>query len=92
VNFTKVIDAALANGVIIEINAHPRRLDMDWRHWRRAAGRGLKTSINPDAHSTEGLGHARAGIHTARKGWLPREHVINTLPLADVRKALAARR
>jgi DNA polymerase (family 10) len=91
VNYSKVIDAALANGVIVEINAHPRRLDMDWRHWRRAAERGLKTSINPDAHSTDGLALARAGINTARKGWLTREQVINTLPLADVKKVLARR-
>ncbi|HUG09834.1 MAG TPA: DNA polymerase/3'-5' exonuclease PolX [Opitutaceae bacterium] len=91
VNFAKVIDAALANGVIIEINAHPRRLDMDWRHWRRAAEHGLKTSINPDAHNTDGLALARAGINTARKGWLTRESVINTLPLAEVKKALAGR-
>jgi len=88
VNFARVIDAALANNVIIEINAHPRRLDMDWRHWRRAAERGLKTSINPDAHSTDGLALARAGINTARKGWLTRASVINTLSLADVKKVL----
>ena len=91
VNVTKVVDAALANNVIIEINAHPRRLDMDWRHWRRAAEKGMKTSINPDAHSTDGLALTRAGVNTARKGWLTREHVINTLPLDEVTKWLAGR-
>jgi DNA polymerase (family 10) len=91
VNFAKVIDAALANNVIIEINAHPRRLDMDWRHWRRAAERGMKTSINPDAHSTEGLQLTRAGINAARKGWLTRDSVINTLPLAEMKRWLAGR-
>lgn len=92
VNFAKVIDAALANNVIIEINAHPRRLDMDWRHWRRAAERGLRTSINPDAHSTDGLELTRAGINTACKGWLTRASVINTMPLAEVKQWLVGRR
>jgi len=51
----KVIDAAIANGVVIEMNANPHRLDMDWRLWRRAAERGLECSVNPDAHDTAGL-------------------------------------
>ena len=55
IDLQKVIDAAIANRVIIEINANPHRLDMDWRLWRRAAGRGLMCAINPDAHSMEGL-------------------------------------
>ena len=85
VNVPKVIDAALANGKIIEINAHPVRLDMDWRHWKKAAQRGLITSINPDAHEMEGLEYYRAGVQTARKGWLTKEHVFNTWPLGKVK-------
>jgi DNA polymerase (family X) len=92
VDVDKVIDAAIANGVVIELNASPYRLDMDWRHWKRAAERGLKCSINPDAHDVDGLGYVAAGVNAARKGWLRREHVINTLPLADVTTWLAARR
>ena len=57
IDLQKVIDAAIANRVIIEINANPHRLDMDWRLWRRAAERGLMCSINPDAHSREGLSY-----------------------------------
>ncbi|MDO8543300.1 MAG: helix-hairpin-helix domain-containing protein [Opitutaceae bacterium] len=91
VDVAKVIDAALANGVIIELNAHPNRLDLDWRHWKKAAERGLLCSINPDAHDTAGLGHVRAGINTARKGWLRREQILNTWPLAQVREWMAAR-
>jgi len=68
VNAAKVIDAAIANKVVIEINASPRRLDMDWRLWRGAAERGLLCSINPDAHETGQLAYVRAGVNTARKG------------------------
>jgi DNA polymerase (family 10) len=92
VDAAKVIDAAIANGVVIELNASPYRLDMDWRHWRRAAERGLECSINPDAHGTAGLDCVRAGINAARKGWLTREQVVNTLPLAKVETWLARKR
>lgn len=91
VNVAKVIDAALANGVIIEINAHPNRLDLDWRHWKKAAERGLLCTINPDAHDTASLGHVRAGINVARKGWLRREQILNTWPVAQVRAWMSAR-
>lgn len=91
VDVTKVIDAAIANGVVIELNASPWRLDMDWRHWRKAAERGLLTSINPDAHETAGLAHVRAGVNAARKGWLTRENVLNTRSLAEVGKFFKAR-
>ena len=84
----KVIDAAIAHGVIIELNASPWRLDMDWRLWRKAAEKGLITSINPDAHETTGLEHVRAGINSARKGWLTKESVFNTRALAAVKKYL----
>lgn len=91
VDLARVIDAAIAQGVVIELNANPWRLDLDWRHWRKAAERGLLCSINPDAHETAGLQHVRAGINAARKGGLTREQVINTRSLADVRKFLRAR-
>lgn len=91
VDIDKVIDAAIANRVILELNANPLRLDLDWRHWRRAAERGLLCSINPDAHRVEGLGHFRAGVGAARKGWLTPAHVLNTRPLAEVKKWLTAR-
>lgn len=86
VNVEKVIDAAIANGTIIELNASPWRLDMDWRLWRKAAERGLLTAINPDAHETGGLEHVAAGIHAARKGWLESRHVLNTRSLAEVKE------
>jgi DNA polymerase (family 10) len=92
VDLVKIIDAAIANQVVIELNASPGRLDMDWRHWRKAAARGLLCAINPDAHETEGLAHVRAGVNSARKGWLTKEHVLNTRPLAEVQAWLSARR
>lgn len=91
VDVIKVIDAAIANGVVVELNASPWRLDMDWRHWRKAAERGLLTSINPDAHETAGLTHVRAGVNAARKGWLTKENILNTRSLAEVGKFFKAR-
>ncbi len=88
VNVGKVIDAAIAHQVVIELNASPWRLDLDWRHWRKAAERGLLCAINPDAHDTEGLSHVRAGVNAARKGWLTRENILNTRPLAEVQRWL----
>jgi DNA polymerase (family X) len=85
INAQKVIDAAIANGKIIEINAQPERLDMDWRLWHAAKEKGLKCSINTDAHSTDGLRLFRAGVNVARKGWLEKSDVINTYSLKKVK-------
>lgn len=84
VNVPKVIDAALANGKIIELNASPWRLDMDWRFWRKAAERGLLCAINPDAHDVEQLELYRAGVLVARKGWLEPRHILNCRPLSGI--------
>ncbi len=92
VNLPKIIAAAAANGTIIELNASAWRLDMDWRWWKAARDQGVKTSINPDAHSTEGLKDVIFGIQAARKGWLRRQDVINCLPLTEVEDVLQAKR
>jgi DNA polymerase (family X) len=84
IDLAKVIDAAIVNKTIIELNASPWRLDLDWRWWRKAAERGLLCAINPDAHDTAGLEHVAAGINAARKGWLEANHILNTRPLAEV--------
>lgn len=88
VNISKVIDAAIANDVVMELNANPKRLDMDWRYWHKARNLGLKCSINPDAHGVKDLEYYLAGINIARKGWLRKEDVINTRGLVEVRKYL----
>ena len=87
-----IIDAAAATGTIIELNANPRRLDMDWRHWAAAKAKGVKCSINPDAHHTSQLGFVSFGIGTARKGWLTRDDVVNCLPLGKIEQVLSAKR
>ena len=78
INIPKVIDAAIANRVIIEINANPQRLDMDWRFWKQAVQRGLMCSINPDAHSIKNLSYYEAGVNIARKGWIEADRLLNT--------------
>ncbi len=86
VEIEKIIDAAIANRVVIELNASPWRLDMDWRHWRKAAERGLLCSINPDAHDTAGLGHLRTGVGAARKAWLTPENILTARSLPEVKQ------
>jgi len=92
VNVAAVIDAAAETGTIIELNASAWRLDMDWRWWKLAKAKGVKCSINPDAHSTHGLQAVIYGIKAARKGWLTRNDVINCLPLGEVEEVLRAKR
>lgn len=87
-----IIEAAAATGTIIELNANPRRLELDWRWWPLAKEKGVRCSINPDAHSVRGLQDLAFGVRLARKGWLTREDVVNCLPLGEVEKALAAKR
>jgi len=84
VDIAKVIDAAAANDTIIELNANPWRLDLDWRWWRRAAEKGVLCSINPDAHDVDQLAFAAHGVRIARKGWLTPAQVLNTRSLPEV--------
>ncbi|MCZ6602639.1 MAG: DNA polymerase/3'-5' exonuclease PolX [Planctomycetota bacterium] len=79
----RVFREAAERGVAIEINANPRRLDLDWRLLRAAKKAGARFSINPDAHSTEAIGDVRYGVGIARKGWIAKEDVINTKPLKE---------
>ncbi|MGZ6281246.1 MAG: DNA polymerase/3'-5' exonuclease PolX [Ktedonobacteraceae bacterium] len=74
-----VIDAAAEHGVCIEINAHPSRLDLDWRYLHRARDKGIKIPIDPDAHIISGLDDMRFGVGIARKGWLRASDVLNTM-------------
>ena len=92
VNIPAIIDAAAATGTIIELNANPRRLDMDWRWWPLAKEKGVRCAINPDAHSAAGLQDLVFGVGSARKGWLTKDDVINTRPLRQVTSFLTAKR
>ena len=73
-----VIDAAAEYKTIIEINANPHRLDLDWRLLGYAKQKGVKIAINPDAHNLRGLQHVMYGVRMARKGWLTHSDVVNT--------------
>jgi DNA polymerase (family 10) len=77
VDMEQVIQAAADYGKIIEINAHPSRLDLDWRLCRLAREKGVMIAINPDAHTIDGLRDVRYGVGIARKGWLERVHILN---------------
>ena len=87
-----IIDAAAEHGVCIEINAHPSRLDLDWRYLRRARDKGIKIPIDPDAHSIDGLDVIRYGINIARKGWLRASDVLNTMSTKEITAYFRARR
>jgi DNA polymerase (family 10) len=84
IDHKKVIDACAANNVIIEINAHPWRLDMDWRHIGYALDKGCIISINPDAHEKKGLLDMHFGICVGRKAGLCKEQTFNAWPLEKV--------
>lgn len=87
-----IIEAATATGTVIELNANPARLDLDWRWWRMAKEKGVKCAINPDAHHTSGFQHLWFGVGVARKGWLTRDDVINCLPLGKIETQLSRKR
>ena len=86
-----VLDAAEASGTVVEINASPHRLDLDWRALRGWLARGCRTSIHPDAHSPQGLADVLYGVGVARKAGATAGDVLNCLPLAEVRVWLAER-
>ena len=88
VDHRAVIDACAETGTWIELNAHPMRFDMDWRWWPYAKSKGVKCVINCDAHRFEHAGFLRLGAGIARKGWLTKEDVVNTLPLKALQKEL----
>ena len=88
----KVLQTAAAHGKMIEINAQPSRLDLDWTHVKRAKELGIPLVINPDAHSTGELAYVPYGVDVARRGWLTRGDVFNTRSLSAVLKELARRK
>lgn len=77
----RILDAAKKNGVVMECNASPERLDLKDTHLRMAKERGVKLVISTDAHTTRGLLAMRYGVQMARRGWIEKKDVINTLSL-----------
>jgi DNA polymerase (family 10) len=92
VDLEAVLQAAAKHGTMVEINAHPMRLDLDWIHCKRAKALGVQLVINPDAHNTEDLRYIPYGVDVARRGWLEKADVFNTKTASQVAKALSARR
>jgi len=84
IDYLKVIDACAANNVVIEINANPLRLDLDWRYHRYALEKGVLLSINPDAHRMEGFRDMHYGVYIGRKGGLEAKQCLNAFPLAEI--------
>lgn len=84
IDHQKVIDACAANGVVIELNAHPYRLDLDWRWIQYAVNKGVMISINPDAHNKEGFKDMYYGVCVGRKGGLTKEQTFNALSLEEI--------
>ncbi len=92
IDIPAILDAAAETGIWVELNAAPKRLDLDWRWWPLAKEKGVKCVINPDAHRTERLRDLWFGIGIARKGWLTKADVMNCLPLGKIERALRAKR
>jgi DNA polymerase (family 10) len=80
----RVIDAAAAAGKVIELNANPLRLDLDWRHCIYAKKKGVKIAVNPDLHNLAGFDYMQGGVTIARKGWMEREDCLNCMELAEI--------
>ncbi|HEY2103154.1 MAG TPA: DNA polymerase/3'-5' exonuclease PolX [Chthoniobacterales bacterium] len=92
IDIPAVLEAAAETGTWIEINAAPKRLDLDWRWWPLAKENGVRCVINPDAHRVSRLQDLWFGVGVARKGWLTKADVVNTLPLTEIKTALKKKR
>jgi DNA polymerase (family 10) len=92
INLEEVLKTAAKHGKMIEINAQPLRLDLDWIHVKRAKSLGIPIVINPDAHSPDELSLTSFGVNVARRGWLTKEDVFNTRSLKEVMKELKRRK
>jgi DNA polymerase (family 10) len=92
VDHEKIIDACAANHVVIELNAHPRRLDIDWSFIQKALEKNVLISIDPDAHTIEGYDDCRYGALAAQKGGLTREKNLSSYSVAEFESFLKKRR
>jgi DNA polymerase (family 10) len=92
IDVAAVMEKAGQNGVAVELNADPHRLDLDWRALRSARSYGTRVSIGPDAHTLDGLDHAALGVGMARKAWLTPSDILNTDSLAGVLEFASRRR
>ncbi len=86
IDMRTIIDAAARTGTIIELNASPYRLDIDWRHLKYTKEKDVMISINPDAHAASGLAEILYGVGVARKGWLGKKDVLNTQDVSGIKE------
>ena len=86
VDMEKIVQAAQDHTVLLEINAFPDRLDLNDKNIRYAKDQGCRMALGTDAHHSDHLAHMRYGVATARRGWLEKKDVLNTLPLGEVKK------
>lgn len=92
VDHDRIIDACAANNVAIELNAHPNRLDIDWRFIDKALDKNVLISIDPDSHSTNGLTDTRYGVLVAQKALLTREQNLSSFSLARFETYITSRK
>jgi DNA polymerase (family 10) len=85
----KIIEACAANNVVIEINAHPRRLDMDWKYIDYAIEKGVLLSIDPDAHTLDGFDDVKYGVLAAQKGGLTKKDNLSSFGLREFEEFLS---
>ena len=92
VDYKMMIDACVAHNVVIEINAHPRRLDLDWSWLSYALEQGAMVSIDPDAHSMDGIDLVKYGVLASQKGGLTKERNLSSMNLMEFETFLANRK
>lgn len=88
VDMERILDKAAERGTILEINANPHRLDLDWRWVKRAKEMGIRLMINPDAHSISEITNTGFGVAMARKGWCEKKDILNCLDADDMKTFL----
>lgn len=88
VDLNKILEKAAGRGTVLEINANPHRLDLDWRWVKKAKDMGIRLMINPDAHSLAEISNTTFGVAMARKGWCEKSDVLNCLDIDEMKKYL----
>jgi DNA polymerase (family 10) len=89
VDISRVLDCASEYKTIIELNANPKRLDIDWRHIREAISKNVLLSINPDAHNSSTIYFVNYGVNIARKGWARKSDILNAKSVSEVSAVLS---
>jgi len=92
VDLEQILSKAAQKGIVLEINANPHRLDLDWRWVKKAKEMGIRLMINPDAHSISEISNTGFGTAMARKGWCEREDILNCLDTDSMKRFLSGQK